>query len=418
MGRRGVCAAAASAGPQVDPPPPPFTPKYYGLATKQIDGKKTAFFLDGEDIILATEGMTVKKRFKLVRIAPTRWWCRTWTRRKSRRCNFRRMPVPAPVAGSREGERGFAMMLVFLMASMIAITLYLEIPRIAMQTQRDKEQVLIDRGEQYKRAIQLFVKKAGRYPGDIKELESFQNQRFLRQTLSRPDDRQRRVAPDPHSERHPDGFEDQQADGARAAEGWRRSTAGQFVGEQLAMGSTPNRAGGGAQNARDRRRAERRRRRHHAGRRHPGLGCARRRLPSGRRIRAVPPCPGSLTPERAIRSLSGTTNYPQAMFGQPGHPAGIPMPGRPGSRECRPAGRRECRCRGWPAGAPGYHTATGGNWQFVRGRRWFVCRRQRLVCRRRCDHWIAAGQPRPTRVAAGQRSSRARRSYPGSPGRR
>jgi len=58
--------------PHVDPPPPPpppFTPKYYGLATKQIDGKKTAFFLDGEDIILATEGMTVKKRFKLVRIA-------------------------------------------------------------------------------------------------------------------------------------------------------------------------------------------------------------------------------------------------------------------------------------------------------------------------------------------------------------
>jgi hypothetical protein len=53
----------------VEPPPPPFTPKYYGLATKQIDGKKTAFFLDGEEIILATEGMTVKKRFKLVRIA-------------------------------------------------------------------------------------------------------------------------------------------------------------------------------------------------------------------------------------------------------------------------------------------------------------------------------------------------------------
>jgi hypothetical protein len=52
-----------------EPPPPPFTPKYYGLATKQIDGKKTAFFLDGEDIILATEGMTVKKRFKLVKIA-------------------------------------------------------------------------------------------------------------------------------------------------------------------------------------------------------------------------------------------------------------------------------------------------------------------------------------------------------------
>lgn len=55
-------------GPPVVPPPPPITMKYYGLATKRIDGKKTAFFLDGEEIILATEGMTVKKRYKLVRI--------------------------------------------------------------------------------------------------------------------------------------------------------------------------------------------------------------------------------------------------------------------------------------------------------------------------------------------------------------
>src|ERR1017187_10742820 len=36
--------------------------------SKRIDGKKTAFFLDGEDILLATEGMTVKKRYKIVRI--------------------------------------------------------------------------------------------------------------------------------------------------------------------------------------------------------------------------------------------------------------------------------------------------------------------------------------------------------------
>jgi hypothetical protein len=50
------------------PPPPPITMKYYGLATKPIDGKKTAFFLDGEEIILATEGMTVKRRYKIVRI--------------------------------------------------------------------------------------------------------------------------------------------------------------------------------------------------------------------------------------------------------------------------------------------------------------------------------------------------------------
>jgi len=58
--------------PAQPPPPTPPTPpsfKYYGLATKRIDNKRTAFFLDGEDIILATEGMTVKSRWKVIRIA-------------------------------------------------------------------------------------------------------------------------------------------------------------------------------------------------------------------------------------------------------------------------------------------------------------------------------------------------------------
>ncbi len=86
----------------------------------------------------------------------------------------------------RGNERGFAMLFVFLMAAVIAITLYMELPRVAMQAQRDKEQRLIDTGEQYKRAIQLFVAKAKRYPGDIKELESFQNQRFLRRRYKDP----------------------------------------------------------------------------------------------------------------------------------------------------------------------------------------------------------------------------------------
>jgi hypothetical protein len=55
--------------PHVDPPPPPPSFKYYGLATKRIDNKRTAFFLDGEEIIFATEGMTVKSRWRVVRIS-------------------------------------------------------------------------------------------------------------------------------------------------------------------------------------------------------------------------------------------------------------------------------------------------------------------------------------------------------------
>ena len=56
---------------KVDPPDPPVTYKYYGLSSTRIDGKRTAFFLDGDEIILATEGMVVKKQYRVVKIGTT-----------------------------------------------------------------------------------------------------------------------------------------------------------------------------------------------------------------------------------------------------------------------------------------------------------------------------------------------------------
>lgn len=54
-----------------EPPPAPFSPKYYGLATSAANGRKRAFFLDGEDIIIRSEGETVNGQFRLVRIGAT-----------------------------------------------------------------------------------------------------------------------------------------------------------------------------------------------------------------------------------------------------------------------------------------------------------------------------------------------------------
>ena len=89
-------------------------------------------------------------------------------------------------AASRSRERGYAMLLVFLMAAVIAIALYRELPRIAFEKQRAKEELLIERGEQYKRAIQLFVRKVQRYPATIEELENTNNIRFLRKRYIDP----------------------------------------------------------------------------------------------------------------------------------------------------------------------------------------------------------------------------------------
>ena len=54
--------------PPGPPPPPPINLKYFGYSSLRRDGKKRAFFLDGEDIFVAAEGELIKKRYKVIRI--------------------------------------------------------------------------------------------------------------------------------------------------------------------------------------------------------------------------------------------------------------------------------------------------------------------------------------------------------------
>ncbi|HPQ15907.1 MAG TPA: hypothetical protein PLP04_11800, partial [Bryobacteraceae bacterium] len=84
-------------------------------------------------------------------------------------------------------ESGFALLFVFAMAAMVSIMLYMELPRVAFQAQREKEELLIERGEQYVRAIQLYMRKfPGRYPASIDQLENTNNIRFLRRRYKDP----------------------------------------------------------------------------------------------------------------------------------------------------------------------------------------------------------------------------------------
>jgi hypothetical protein len=63
-----VTDAAKAAGPPPPPPPPPIALKYYGFSTARNNGRKVAFFLDGDEISVVGEGETVKKRYRVVRI--------------------------------------------------------------------------------------------------------------------------------------------------------------------------------------------------------------------------------------------------------------------------------------------------------------------------------------------------------------
>jgi hypothetical protein len=88
-------------------------------------------------------------------------------------------------------ESGFALLMVFLLAACVAITLYYEMPRVAFEAERQKELLLIDRGNQFKRAIQLFNRDrqnnpTGNYPASIDQLENFNNHRYLRRRYVDP----------------------------------------------------------------------------------------------------------------------------------------------------------------------------------------------------------------------------------------
>jgi len=86
-----------------------------------------------------------------------------------------------PVAPRRQHrQRGSALLIVLVFAAIVAIMLYREMPIAAFEAQRQKEELLISRGNEYKRGVKLFVRKIGRFPSSIEEMENTNRMRFLR----------------------------------------------------------------------------------------------------------------------------------------------------------------------------------------------------------------------------------------------
>ena len=79
-------------------------------------------------------------------------------------------------------------MLVGLIVAIFIILLVVAVaaPRVAKSLPRDKEVEAIHRGNQYVRAVQLYYRKTGHYPGSIDQLEKTNNIRFLRQRYVDP----------------------------------------------------------------------------------------------------------------------------------------------------------------------------------------------------------------------------------------
>src|SRR6185437_11732813 len=93
---------------------------------------------------------------------------------------------PQGRGGARPGEDGYILIAVLFLVALVLIGLAVAAPRMAKSIQRDKEIEAVHRGEQYKRAIQLYYRKFGRYPSSIDQLVDTNNIRFLRKKYTDP----------------------------------------------------------------------------------------------------------------------------------------------------------------------------------------------------------------------------------------
>jgi type II secretory pathway pseudopilin PulG len=91
-----------------------------------------------------------------------------------------------PMSIRRQRQRGFALLFVFAMAGIAALMLYIELPRAVFESQRAKEELLVNRGREYQRGLQLYFRKFRKYPMAIEELEKTSGQRFLRRRFVDP----------------------------------------------------------------------------------------------------------------------------------------------------------------------------------------------------------------------------------------
>ena len=253
-----------------------------------------------------------------------------------------------PKALPHDGERGFALLLVFLMAAVIGIALWAELPRVAIQSQRAKEQLLMERGEQFKRAIQLFLRanKNTRYPADMDDLDrGYNNLRFLRHRYKDP-----MTGKDEWRIIHMQGgvLTDSLLTKPKDSDKPEASTLGQNISAQLGLGETAN-AGQAQPNAMNRRRPS-------EGGTGGGLG------PDGQPIQPADQANG--TQPGVGPDGTPLPSPPPGTPGMPGGPASpfgaapgaAPIPGMPGA-----PGQFPGQFPGQPPGVPGQFGLPGSN---------------------------------------------------------
>lgn len=87
---------------------------------------------------------------------------------------------------SEQGEQGYLLFALVVAIAIILIGLSVAAADVARSLRREREVESVRRGNQFVRAIQLYYRKFGHYPGSIEQLEKTNNIRFLRQRYVDP----------------------------------------------------------------------------------------------------------------------------------------------------------------------------------------------------------------------------------------
>jgi type II secretory pathway pseudopilin PulG len=86
----------------------------------------------------------------------------------------------------QSAEQGSMLLGLVVAIFLILLALSIAAPKVAEELKRDREVEAVHRGNQYVRAIQLYYRKIGTYPGSLEQLEKTNNIRFLRQRYADP----------------------------------------------------------------------------------------------------------------------------------------------------------------------------------------------------------------------------------------
>ena len=88
----------------------------------------------------------------------------------------------------KHSERGYALLVVIFLVTMLLISATVVAPNILTEGRREKEKEMIWRGKQYTRGVKLYYRKMGRFPTNLDDLTKpkMGSLRFMRQAYKDP----------------------------------------------------------------------------------------------------------------------------------------------------------------------------------------------------------------------------------------